>query len=523
MLSFLRYNLLFAVLFAGYSLYAQNKVEIVHADDLLFDEKLGNGAKRLIGNVQFKQANSTMYCDSAYFYSNNTLDAYSNVRIQQGDSVNIYGQFLKYNGNTRVAELQKNIRFVQKSSTLQTELLYYDMATSVATYPNGGTIVSKQNTLVSQYGNYNPKKKFFSFKKNVVLTNPQYVMTCDTLNYSSGSNTAFFAGPTQIKSKNDFIYCESGWYNTDNDNAEFSKNAYIITKQQKMKGDTIYYEKTKDIGKAFGHVSIIDSVQSIIVTGDKAIHIGKLETSTVTGHTLLKQYYGKDTLFLHADTLLAVDEHPVNNKNVKDTSVTWRVMHAYRKVKFFRSDIQGKCDSLVYSGKDSLMRLYKSPVLWSDQNQLTGEQVQIKTSGGEIKNLYLKNMAFIISKVDTGKKIDLTLVGKDSTGGRYNQIKGKEMTGYFKNNKLAKILVEGNGQTIYYAKDGKKNIGINKADCSDLMIFVKDNAVKKITFLKKPDATLFPMSDYKPKEYFLKDFVWRGKERPLSKADIFLK
>lgn len=502
---------LYALLSCCFS-FAQRTVEIKKANSLESAPHIGQDVKRLLGNVVLKEGNMYMYCDSAYLFPDNSIKAFNNLRIVKGDSVNIYGMFLNYNGITRIAEITKNVRLIEKGSTLTTELLYYDTRSSMANYPNGGTIISKQNTLTSQFGYYNPKKKTFSFKKNVVLTNPQYVMNCDTLNFNSGNNTAYFNGPTNITSKGDHIYCESGWYNTDNDLAKFSKNAYIVTKQQTMKGDSIFFDKIKDIGRAYGHVSILDTVQSIIVSGDIAFRNGKLETSTVTGNALLKQYYGKDTLFLHADTLHAVDEHPVNRKGIKDTSITWRVFFAYRKVKFFRTDIQGKCDSLVYSGKDSLMRLFKSPVLWQEENQLTAEKVEIKTSNGEIKNLFLKNNAFIISEEDSVK---------------YNQIKGKQMTGYFKENKLAKIFVEGNGQTIYFAKDkknGKENfIGVNKANCTNLMIYIKDNSVEKITFLKKPDAILFPISDFIPKEFLLKDFLWRVTERPLSVAGIFLR
>ena len=500
------YSVFCILLYSLHSFSQTKKVELLHANSLEFDESIGKEVKRLIGNVSLKHENALMYCDSAYLYPNNAIDAFSNVRIQQGDSVNIYSQFLKYNGNTRMAELQKNVRFIQKGTTLTTELLFYDLKTSMANYPNGGIIISKQNTLISQFGYFNTKKSIYSFKKNVTLVNPQYVMNCDTLNYFSGTNTAYFLGPTEIKNADNYIYCESGWYNTDNDMAQFSKNAYILTSGQKMKGDTIFYDKTKDIGKAFGNVALIDTAQNIIVTGDYAVHSGQQETSTITGHALLKQYFDTDTLFLHADTLRSIDEHPVNNKNEKDTSVTWRILYAYHKVKFFRADIQGKCDSLVYSGKDSIMRLYKEPVLWNEENQLTAEKVELKTSNGEITNMFLKNTAFIISKEDSVK---------------YNQIKGKQMTGYFKKNKLAKIFVEGNGQTIYFVKDKEKLIGVNKAECSNLMIRVKENKVDKITFLKKPDATLFPMNEFTPDEFKLKDFVWRENERPLSMQDIF--
>lgn len=517
---------IFIFLFPTLCLSQGNKIEIQHANSLEYNEALGKDVRRLIGSVVLKHDDAILYCDSAYSYPDNSLDAFSNVRIQQGDSVNIFGDFLKYNGNTRLAELQKNVRFTQKGTILTTDILYYDMKGSLATYTTGGTIVSKQNTLTSQYGYFNPKKKSYSFKQNVVLTNPQYVIHCDTLNYSSAVNTAYFLGPTHIQGTSGNIYCESGWYNTDKDLGMFKKNAYIISGGQTMKGDSIYFDKAKDMGKSMGNVSIIDTSQHIIVSGDLAIRYGKLETATVSGHALLKQYYSEDTLFMHADTLRAVDEHPMKKARssergiksstsnsqlltpnyVKDTSITWRKLYAFHKVKFYKEDMQGSCDSLVYSDKDSLMHLFVKPVLWSDASQLTAQKIDIRISGGEIKKMYLKNSAFIISKEDSVK---------------YNQIKGKQMTGYFTKNELAKILVEGNGQTIYFAKDKNKLIGVNKAECSDLMIYIKENQVNKITFLKKPDATLFPMKDFTPEEFKLKDFLWRENERPLSFEDIF--
>jgi len=497
------YCLLFA--FSSFAQTQTKKIELLHANSFEVDPRLGKDVKLLLGDVSFKDGNTLLYCDSAYMYPDNSVDAFSRVRIVQGDSLTIHGDFLKYNPNTRLTEIHKNIKLIQKSTTLQTELLYYDMATHKANYPNGGTITSKDNVLTSDYGYYNPKAKMFSFKKNVVLTNPQYVMYSDTLNYNSANNTAYFLGPTRIKNKDNLIYCESGWYNTNNDNAQFSKNASIDTKGRKMMGDSIHFDQKKKIGTAYGNVSILDSAQNILVTGDRAINIGKKETSTVSGHALLKQFFGSDTLFLHADTLRSVDEHPMNKKHVADTSITWRMLYAYNKVKFYRTDIQGSCDSLVYSGKDSIMRLFKHPIMWSEKNQLIAKKIELKTSGGEIEKMFLKEAALIVSKEDSVK---------------YNQIKGKEMTGYFTKNKLSKIFVEGNGQTIYFVKDKDKQIGINKANCSNLMIYVKDNTIEKITFLKKPDATLFPMKDFSPKEFLLKEFVWRENERPLSVADI---
>ncbi len=492
--------------FKGIAQSQPKQVKINHANRLEYDERLGKNVNRLIGNVQLEHEGMVMNCDSAYFYSeSNQVDAFGNVHIIKSGGTDIYSQYLKYNGNTRMAEFQKSVRLIDNGSTLSTDLLYYDMKNSVANYPNGGTIVSKDNTLTSDHGYYNPSSKTFSFKKNVVLVNPQYTIRCDTMIYNSATKTCFFIGPTHIKNKTSLIYCEYGWYNSESNTSLFKKNAYILTEKQRLKGDSVGYDQVKGIGKAFGHVEINDTSQNIIVTGDLATFFEKEKKSLITGHTLLKQYDDEDTLFLNADTIYSMDI-PLTKKRFKeDTATTQKLLLAYHHVQFFREDLQGKCDSLAYTEADSLMRLFRSPVLWSDKSQITADNIDLLITSGSIKKMFMRHNAFIISK-------------KDST--KFDQIKGKDMTGFFKNNELVKIHVVGNGQTIYFPKDKDKYVGVNKADCNNLVIYITENEVKKITFLKKPEATLFPMSDFNQKDFTLKDFIWRENERPLSVQDI---
>lgn len=492
-------------------LFAQTKikkVELIHANSLEFDEKYGKNVKRLIGNVQFKHEGVLMFCDSAYLYPNNSIDAFGNISIRQGDTLNLSGEVLKYNGNTKMADIQKNIRLSDKEMTLTTQQLFYDLNTFTATYTNEGTIVSSQNTLISQRGYYYAKNKSFSFKKNVVLTNPEYVMNCDTLLYNTLSKVASFYGPTTIRSKENFIYCENGWYDTEKNISQFNKNAYLLSGHQKLLGDSIYYDRKESIGKAFRNVMLTDTSENIVLSGEYGFHDEQKEKSFITQNALLKQYKDSDTLFLHADTLMAVTMYDKDSQNEKDSLRSWKILYAYHHVKFFKEDLQGKCDSLIYSYRDSTMRLFQRPVLWSETNQLTAEKIEMKTSDGKIERMFLLQSALIVSKEDSVK---------------YNQIRGKQMTGYFQNNELKRIFVEGNGQTIYFPKDRGKLIGVNKAECSDILIFLKENKVNKITFLKKPDATLFPMSEFSSKEFILKEFIWRENERPLSYKDIFLK
>lgn len=513
------------------------KIMIEHAGSLQFDKNLGAGAQRLIGDVRFRQDNTLMFCDSAFLYKDNSLDAFGHIHIQQGDSIHLYGDLLKYNGNTKKAIITNNVVVNKGDMQLTTDELNYDVATSVGYYVVPAKIVNKENTLTSNTGYFFAKSNDLTFRKNVVLTNPQFVINCDTMRYNTSSKTTFFIGPTTIKSKDNIIYAEDGWYDTFKDQSRFSKNAYIITKEQKMVGDSLYYDRKKGIGRAIKNVQITDTTQNIDIKGAYAIHYEFKDLSIVTGDALLTQIYQKDTLYLHADTLKAIGNSNYRNKKAKETTAINKTpspkrkikemkivgndttiiyenekeieqqLFAYHKVKFYKNDLQGKCDSLFYSVKDSTMRLFGQPILWSDENQLTADSIKVITGSKSIKSIELKGSAFIVSEEDSLC---------------YNQIRGKIMNGYFKNNQLYLVNVQGNGQTLYFIKEKKDIKAVNRADCSDLRIAFKNNKVDRITFITKPDATLFPIEQVDKKELKLKNFSWRKKDRPYSPKDIFI-
>lgn len=528
------YNrILFSVVFflcIHTSIQAQKKIEIVHAGALKSANNIANGAKRLIGDVQFKQDNTLMFCDSAYFYNNNSFDAFGHIRIQQGDSLSMTGELLKYDGNTKKAVITKNVVVTKGDMQLVTETLNYDANTSVGYYTTPAKITNRDNTLTSNTGYFFSKTNDLTFKKNVVLTNqpagqqtPLFVINCDTMRYNTNSKITYFKGATTIKSKENLIYCEDGWYDTYKDQSRFSKNAYIQTEEQKMYGDSLYYDRKKGIGKALKNVHIIDTTQKITIKGDFARYDEFDDESIVTGKALLIQYFEKDTLYMHADTLKAIGDdkriRPEKNKlnpyqtNKKDSlSRDNKQLFAYRHVKFYKKDIQGKCDSLYYNANDSLMKMRGKPILWNEENQLTADSINIITGSKSLKILELFGNCFMISEEDSI---------------HYNQIKGKYMKGFFKNNELTRVNVEGNGQTIYYVKEKNKQTqkkeiqAVNRSECSDLIVYLKENTIEKVTFKVKPDATLFPIDKVDAKEFRLKNFVWRKKERPLNEDDVF--
>ncbi|HKR07252.1 MAG TPA: OstA-like protein, partial [Bacteroidia bacterium] len=414
----------------------KTKVELINANTLEGDESLGKNVFRLIGNVQFKHDNVLMNCDSAYRFSDeNRFDAFGNIHINQGDTVNVYGDLLKYDGNTSIAQLFNNVRMTDKKMVLTTDNLNYNTENETADYFNGGKIVDGNNILTSTKGYYFTRDKMLFFKDSVVLNNPQYTLESDTLRYNTVTKTAFFFGPTTIDSKgkdSTLIFCEYGWYNTETERSYFSKKAFIQSKNQRLTGDSLLYDNQKGEGEAFRNVQVFDVDNKTIVNGDYAKYLGQQQQSVVTGKTMLTQIMDDDSMFLHADTLFATWDSVTNQKTY----------YAYHHCRIFKSDLQGKCDSLVYSSSDSTIRFYVDPVLWNNENQLTADSINLQTANSNIDRMNLYNTSFITSKVDSQ---------------RFNQVRGKNMTGFFSDNKLYRIDVTGNGQTIYYVKDKKEN------------------------------------------------------------------
>lgn len=507
------------------------KIVLLHANTLKFDKTLGVDAQRLLGNVKFKHKGALMYCDSAYLYNgDNSLDAFGHVRIVQGDTLTMTSDKLFYNGNTQYVKVRDNVTLDDNNMSLKTNTLDYDRQTGKAIFYDRGTITStvNQNTLIACEGIYDANESFFYFRDSVVLINPKYRVETDTLNYSNTSEIAYFEGPTFIFSDENTIYCENGWYDTKRDISQFNENAYLDNGEQILKGDSLWYDRNIGVGKAFENVSIIDTVQHININGNYGVYYGKTGKSLVTGRAEMVQYGLSDSLFLHGDTLLAIKD-----------SVRGDRIYAYHNVRFFRADIQGVADSVIFSQSDSLIHMYKNPVLWSDDLQITGDTIEIKTAQGEVKNLYVFENAFMINRVDSIK---------------YNQIKGKKLTGYFRNNELYKVRIEGNGESLYYAAQKRKAsadsidapndsskveavsggktiqpeaeynyIGVNKAICSNILIYLTDNQVEEIVFLKKPDGAFYPLSQFPEEERYFKGFLWQSDRRPVSHEDIFRK
>ncbi len=540
---------------------------MVHANSLEFDKRLGDGAQRLIGNVELADDSTALFSDSAYSYPDNSFRAFGRVHLSRKDTMDLYGDSLHYNGKTRITEVfGKTIRCIRKGMTLTTKHLQYDINAHAVNYWDGGTIVDSNNTLTSRIGIYNSEERMCYFKEHVVLINPKYTIRCDTMLYSPGGRVAHFIGPTRIASKNNFMYCERGYYNTQKNYCQFWQKPYIINKKgDSLSGEQIYYDRNKDFGQILDNFSLVDTTDNIILKGDYAEYNGDSETMMTTCKALLLQVYNKDTLHLHADTLFG------KNVSMTDTgkNAQPKLMLAYHHVKFFKKDLSGKCDSLTYDEKDSIMHMFYAPILWSDVNQLTADSMKLHFRNKKMDVLDMRGHSFIASRDTLASKLleedttasasepkdslasdrlvkdsnmhshhdtlvkdiphhrgDSVVMHKTIHGGdtlQFNQVKGKNMKGYFRDNKMYKVRVSGNAQTIYYVYTDNNNaiLGADRADCSNMVLYIIDNKIKSITLLQKPDNTLYPMKQVKQADFLLGGFHWYESQRPRKIADIF--
>ncbi len=494
--------LLIAGLWVFGNTYGQSKtrIEIIHADAFSYDVNLGKNIQRLIGNVKLKQDSTLFFSDSAYLNDKEkNFKGFGHVHINVNDTLHLYGDRLFYHGKTYQAELFGHVVLQDEKARLETSHLVFNRKTHLAYYDRYGTIHSDSNILKSKYAYYNTQDKIFHFQKEINLTNRDQVTTADTLIYNTNNKTAYFRGPTTIKGSKSTIRCTQGWYDTGRDISKLTQHPEIESNGQFLSADSLQYNNHTTYGRAFGRIRINDTTHRVIVEG----HVGEMwdqkGMTYVTDSALAITYDQSDSLFIHADTMWIYFDMKRQAKK----------MLAYRDVRFYRKDLQGKSDSLAYAMSDSSMKMYGKPILWTGKNQLTADSMHIDISGNQIDSLILYNHSFIISQ--------------DSTTS-FNQISGRNMVGYFKNNQIYQMNVDGNAQTIYWVRDeNKKLVGINKAEASNMIIRIANNEINAINYLDNPSETMLPEKKLKKEDRYLKGFHWFEMIRPKNKFDLFKK
>ena len=479
---------------------AKSKVYLLHSD-VLKKNKDNPNAQILVGDVVFRHDSIYMYCDSACFYEKtNSLEAFDNVKMVQGDTLFLYGDHLFYDGNTQMAQVRNNVRMENRTITLTTDSLNYDRVANLGYFFDGGTLMDEQNVLTSDWGEYSPATKMSVFNYEVKLVNPQFTLTSDTLRYNTDTKIASIVGPSDIDSDENHIYSELGFYYTQQGQAELLDRSVLTNNGKRMTGDSLFYDRNRGIGEAFRNVELVDTINKNMLTGDYCFYNQLTGYAFATDKAVATDFSQGDSLFIHADTLQLYTFHI-------DTDSVYREARAYHKVRFYRSDVQGVCDSLVFSSKDSCLTLYRDPILWNGKQQLLGEEIMIYMNDSTIDRAHIQNQALSVERLDSIN---------------YNQVSGKDMKAYFEGGEMKQVDVIGSVRLVYYPMEKDSTLlGMNSSETSQLSMFLENRKLKKMTMSPKSNGILYPMTQIPPEKMKLDNFAWFDYVRPRNKEDIF--
>jgi len=475
-------------------------IYLENSDILSFDKIQSPDLQVLRGNVRFRHDNARLYCDSAYFYEKaNSLNAYGHVRIVQGDTLFVFGDILYYDGNTKLARLRHRVRLENRKTTLTTDSLNFSRLTNLAYYYTGGKITDELNELTSVWGQYSTSTNESLFKTKVHLNNKDFVLDADSLRYNTKTNIARLISPTHILyNKETDIYSSHGWYNTATGQSMLLDRSRVKQKDGKMLvGDTIYYDKKQKYGEGFMNVELKDTVQKTTLLGNYCYYNENTKNGLATDSALLIDWSGKDSMLVHADTL----------HTYKDS--IYNVVLGYYHVRFHRNDVQGLCDSLSYSARDSVMNMYGAPILWAEDNQLSGDQIKAFTKDKKVRKIQIEHAAVAIQKIDSV---------------HFNQLSGKEIIAYVDSGQLRKVNVNGNAETIYYPQDDKDStlIGLNKTQSSFVTMYFKKKKIYRVLLTTSTNGIMYPMYKLTDKERFLNTYFWVEEQRPKNRQDLFV-
>lgn len=472
-------------------------VEMKRAD--LLSKRDGLDAQIFTGDVVFYHEGAYMFCDSAYLYQQtNSFEAFSNVKMEQGDTIFVYGDYLHYSGNTRLAKLRDNIRMEDRTATLFTDSLDYDRVANLGYYFDGGMLVDDKNELTSFWGQYSPDTKVALFSDSVKLINPDYIIYADTLKYNTESKFVDILGPSRIVSDSGYVHTSRGWYDTVTDDSKLLDRSEVYSNDgmKVLIGDTILYNRQSGVGEVFGDMFLEDKAQKAILRGDYGFYNEKTEYGMATERAYAIDYSQNDSLYVHGDTLIMV------------TDSIYRDVKAFYGVRFYRSDLQGVCDSLHYASADSVLYMIGDPVVWSDNNQILGNQIDVFLNDSTIEKAVVRDYALAIQD--------------RMEDNQFNQLSGRDMTAFFRDGQIYHVLVEGDALSLYYAvQEDSTILGLNKMESPYLEIDIENEQIQKIKAYQVTSGVLTPLPMLKPEESRMKGFAWLDYLRPIGPDDIF--
>lgn len=498
---------------------APGRIFLDHADRLF--KNAGDSFMILVGDVVFTRGAMIMRCDSAHYVAESeSMDAFGNVSMEQGDTLFVFADELNYRGDTELATLYadygRKVRLINRDVELETDIFYYDMAAELGYYQNGGRLFDPSNDLTSRYGEYSPTTKEAHFRENVHLFSRDESDTLDIfsedLYYNTNTGISELTSPSTIVNARGTIYTSMGVYDTRANTASLFDRSVVVTRNGVEDGpaltaDTIFYDRDGAFGQAFGAVVLADSANNSELRAEYGYYDQRRDSAFVTGRAQLLQFSQADTLYLHGRYISSwtrVDSVAVDSQLRADTT---HVAVIYPRVRFYKRDMQGVCDSMRFTEADSMMRMFVNPVVWSDDQQIFGNVIEVLLNDSTIERAILPDQAFTTQHIE---------------GEHYNQMAGKVMTADFVAGELTHLYIDGNVQIIMYPQENDSTYNkIVNAESSFLDATFSGRRAETIKIWPQTTGTVTPLFLARRSLYKLPKFQWYGSWRPTSPPDIF--
>lgn len=493
---------LFGILKAQDKMDDESKVYLIHADVLHYDQKLNPDAKILNGNVQFFHKGASLYSDSAYFYeASNSFEAFSNVRMYQGDTLSLLSDYAYYDGNEQMAMARYNVVLTHNQTVLYTDSLNYDRLYDLGYFFEGGKMVDGTTTLISDWGEYDSKTHQSVFNYDVRMKGENMFLTSDTLYYNTDTKLAHVLGPSNIFSKASHVYTEDGYYNMQTERSELYNRSVVNDGAKQIVADSIYHNSVEGTSEAFSNVVYNDTVNKNMLMGDYCWYEDSSGYAMCTIKAIAVDYSQGDSLYMHADTF-KLFTYDINTDSV------YRVVHGYNKVRAYRTDVQAVCDSLVFISCDSCLYMYKDPILWNNNQQVLGEEIRMYLNDSTIERTHV-----------IGQALSVQQQTNDTT--KFDEIASKEMITYFHDGEVKMSEAIDNVLILYYMIDDSDSsyIGLNYTETTLARMFMEDRKMKRI-WTPKATGTIYPVTQIPPDRRHLESFAWFDYIRPKDKEDI---
>ncbi|WP_126652066.1 OstA-like protein [Chryseobacterium aureum] len=496
----------------------EDKVKIIHADEIKKNPEKYEGNQYFTGHVQIEHQGSILTADEVVLYNEeNFVKAIGNTRLQNTDGSVITAGEMEYDANTQKGVARKDVVLTDPKQTIKTDILYYDRLANQAYFNTGGTISDGQNITYAKVGTYFLNTRVVDLTGNVKIETPQYTIEGPNIKQNQNTKIADFLGPTTITSKTNprnRIYTEKGTYKMDSKEAFLTKNSRIFYNEKILTGDDMYYNQITGFGKATGNVTLDDPKEKRYIKGGYGEIFEKKDSAMMTKNPYAVKVMEKDSIYFASEKIISYQR-----PDSLDIKVKKSYLRAFKKARIYKSNAQGRADSIAFNETDGIMHMYTNPILWSGEKQVTGDKVEayFNTQTEDIDSLKVIGNAFAISKVDS-----LTL--KDE----FNQVKGKFMTVYYEKNAIKEARVVGNAQSIVYVDDTDQEtkkperIGITLSTCGIIGALFEERALQIISCSIGAASDTYPMSMIEPSKRKFPDFNWNTKDRIRKWQDILV-